>query len=431
MIKKLLFAAALAVTGMSVQAAQTEVEIYVPEAPVTFETWDSPFASIPGSVFAEAKAGDVVRLYVTDVASDAQIQIACDPGWILLEDYVNIGGKTYYDQVLEASTISILQGNNGALCFKGHGYTFTKAGLLTSDNEGGEGGDEGNDGEIYSGVLFSDLGLTLTWDAVEIKINQTVSEGDIITISGTSNGGTPQLTFAWKTVGDHEWTEILTAEDGTYFEVEVPSTQAADGINQLGFFVMGQDFTINTISYKGVNEVVPGGTIDGQSPDDEDFEYVESEPVDADYTFQNWEDTDPYTIEASFFADATAEDQLHIYYKANSNDAQIQLAYTSLAGEWTETVPYQDIAGEGYVSQDLTDILADVQENGFKVNGRYFTLVKYALASPDQEASVNAIEVNEEAPVIYFNLQGVRVAEPANGIFIRVQGQNVSKVIVK
>lgn len=44
-------------------------------------------------------------------------------------------------------------------------------------------------------------------------------------------------------------------------------------------------------------------------------------------------------------------------------------------------------------------------------------------------AGVETIVVeNENAPVEYFNLQGVRVAEPANGIFIRRQGNKVTKV---
>ena len=37
----------------------------------------------------------------------------------------------------------------------------------------------------------------------------------------------------------------------------------------------------------------------------------------------------------------------------------------------------------------------------------------------------------ENAPVEYFNLQGVRVANPENGLYIRRQGNTVSKVLVK
>ncbi len=37
---------------------------------------------------------------------------------------------------------------------------------------------------------------------------------------------------------------------------------------------------------------------------------------------------------------------------------------------------------------------------------------------------------DENAPVEYFNLQGIRVANPENGVFIRRQGSSVSKVVL-
>lgn len=46
-------------------------------------------------------------------------------------------------------------------------------------------------------------------------------------------------------------------------------------------------------------------------------------------------------------------------------------------------------------------------------------------------AGVGEMIVDENAPVEYFNLQGVKVAEPTNGIFIRRQGAKVEKVMVK
>lgn len=47
------------------------------------------------------------------------------------------------------------------------------------------------------------------------------------------------------------------------------------------------------------------------------------------------------------------------------------------------------------------------------------------------QAGVADIVVDENAPVEFFNLQGVRVANPENGLYIRKQGNKVSKVIVK
>lgn len=49
------------------------------------------------------------------------------------------------------------------------------------------------------------------------------------------------------------------------------------------------------------------------------------------------------------------------------------------------------------------------------------------------QTSISDVSVggSENAPVEYYNLQGVRVAEPANGIFIRRQGSKVEKVAVR
>ena len=45
--------------------------------------------------------------------------------------------------------------------------------------------------------------------------------------------------------------------------------------------------------------------------------------------------------------------------------------------------------------------------------------------------SVEADDADENAPVEYFNLQGVKVANPENGIFIKRQGKKVEKVIMQ
>ncbi len=46
-------------------------------------------------------------------------------------------------------------------------------------------------------------------------------------------------------------------------------------------------------------------------------------------------------------------------------------------------------------------------------------------------SAIESVVVDENAPVEYFNLQGVRVANPENGLYIRRQGNTVTKVIVK
>lgn len=79
--------------------------------------------------------------------------------------------------------------------------------------------------------------------------------------------------------------------------------------------------------------------------------------------------------------------------------------------------------------------------DGGEFNLKFVAAKAGAENSPVQEFSINAngettgIEGiaadNAEAPVEYYNLQGVKVENPANGIFIRRQGNTVAKVLVK
>ena len=57
------------------------------------------------------------------------------------------------------------------------------------------------------------------------------------------------------------------------------------------------------------------------------------------------------------------------------------------------------------------------------------SLCRTEFATP---TGIADITVDENAAVEYFNLQGIRVAQPEQGgIYIRRQGNSVSKVLVK
>jgi len=57
---------------------------------------------------------------------------------------------------------------------------------------------------------------------------------------------------------------------------------------------------------------------------------------------------------------------------------------------------------------------------------------RYMTVGTAENGSVDGIASDDvNAPVEYYNLQGVRVAEPANGLYIRRQGNTVTKVLVK
>lgn len=65
-----------------------------------------------------------------------------------------------------------------------------------------------------------------------------------------------------------------------------------------------------------------------------------------------------------------------------------------------------------------------------KAPAEYTLPVVYKKADNSAVVAVEA-EVDANAPVVYYNLQGQRVANPENGLYIRVQGNKVEKVALR
>lgn len=82
-------------------------------------------------------------------------------------------------------------------------------------------------------------------------------------------------------------------------------------------------------------------------------------------------------------------------------------------------------SGEG-VTYELTN--GNVYN--FYAGGTKWRLKSFSF-TPGEESAITDIAADENAPVEYFNLQGMRVENPANGLFIKRQGSKVSKVIIK
>ena len=55
----------------------------------------------------------------------------------------------------------------------------------------------------------------------------------------------------------------------------------------------------------------------------------------------------------------------------------------------------------------------------------------YTFEVPGDLTGIESVDAEEvEAPVEYYNLQGVRVMNPENGLYIKRQGNKVTKVIL-
>ena len=65
----------------------------------------------------------------------------------------------------------------------------------------------------------------------------------------------------------------------------------------------------------------------------------------------------------------------------------------------------------------------------YNTNGCHIYFI--TVTGDSSTSAISNVAVDENAPVEYYNLQGVRVENPANGLYIKRQGSSVSKVIIR
>ena len=76
-----------------------------------------------------------------------------------------------------------------------------------------------------------------------------------------------------------------------------------------------------------------------------------------------------------------------------------------------------------YEGKDVYEVALNVKASGQYVD-RFYVFYN------DIMSGVAEISVDADAPVEYFNLQGMRVEKPAKGVYIKRQGAKVSKIIL-
>lgn len=157
--------------------------------------------------------------------------------------------------------------------------------------------------------------------------------------------------------------------------------------------------------------------------------------------------------------------------EASADGADVTItSATSIYGEGYEDIPYLMTPNNEYMelhftSSDNTDIVVYDPyiyignysyssiiygyPNGITNNGKtykywaYLSLAGYDEADYDayvdlefyfgdmDNSAVSEISADKNAPVEYYNMNGIRVENPTNGLFIRKQGGEVKKVMVK
>ncbi len=97
----------------------------------------------------------------------------------------------------------------------------------------------------------------------------------------------------------------------------------------------------------------------------------------------------------------------------------------------------QTLESGAVITVFYTPVVGILLVDGDKMYGGDYYEVELLMLEPvftgeEQSGIANVIaDDNANAPVEYFNLQGIRVENPTTGIYVRRQGSNVTKVLVK
>lgn len=145
-----------------------------------------------------------------------------------------------------------------------------------------------------------------------------------------------------------------------------------------------------------------------------------------------------------FWAGTSGDTELRFYNRNTLNISVNTNGYKIASIEFPQgfgknwTVPTADntVPANGTWSSRTWTAPADAVVTDFRINATATMnvgAVKVVLAEDSSAVSgVEGIEADTtDAPAVYYNLQGVRVANPANGLYIKVQGKTAVKVLVK
>ena len=83
---------------------------------------------------------------------------------------------------------------------------------------------------------------------------------------------------------------------------------------------------------------------------------------------------------------------------------------------------------EGCTFENISVINSQVADYQYYAGGK---VAMYTLEVPGDLTGIESVGAEDvEAPVEYYNLQGVKVDNPSNGLYIKRQGNKVTKVIL-
>lgn len=259
-------------------------------------------------------------------------------------------------------------------------------------------------------------GVTLTWGNGDINIAPEACSG--FTLGGKievtidkQEGCVMKLCYNKPEGG---WTDLfefaLGSENPETASVSLTKSQV-DIMKNYGFLPFGNNVTIKKIAYVPSDIEVDDNAIWIGPKSFKTFDFME--------------------FSASLFSNAKAGDNL-MFMISEAENPFIKLLFGGWGGPEINTDDNVDkfTITDSSITVTLTQENVDkLKATGLIIQADRFVLDQLLLVPDNTTGATDLIIDNNDCTVEYYNLQGVRVSNPENGIFIRRQGNKTIKVI--
>lgn len=258
-------------------------------------------------------------------------------------------------------------------------------------------------------------------DAVDYLLTVSAA-GELITTTDNCDfgtGNTAKLPDGWSASG----TLASYSTTGNYGQASPSLKMSVKGytlttpeyeypVTKISFWAKGQGQTNNTLSIYAVN----GST----------------KTLVA--TLSSWNSKKGETVSCEINSDDAYQLQL-VYNKTSGNLAIDDIEITTSSAGEAVLPAYNEASTNGATSMRVSNLPAGKTLFSYTVKAVNSEGKKSKASAPVEvdlsRSGVDAIGIDDtDAPVEYYNLQGIKVANPANGIYIRRQGARVEKVIM-
>ncbi len=337
-------------------------EITIWDTETVFADWSATLVIDPSN-FADAKAGDIIRIYIKDKTSDYNPIFKHVDSWGDWAEFqsAKVDEDGYFEAPIPAEALDELK--QSGLRFQGIGFTVVKATLFQEVWVGGGGHLEVQEVTVWdTETVFGDWSATLVIDPSNFA---DAKAGDIIRVYIKDK--TSDYNPIFKHVDSWgDWAEFQSAkvdEDG-YFEAPIPA-EALDELKQSGLRFQGLGFTV--VKATVFMEVMVGGG--------------DSAPTvqtiwDTETVFSDWSAT--ILIGPEKFADVKAGAIVRVYIKDKSGDYNPIYKHE----DWSDWNEFQSnkVDEDGYFEAPVpAEAIAELQEKGLRFQGIGFTIVKVEL----------------------------------------------------